>query len=254
MIVLSWNCRGLGNRSAVEVLAVLVRKKGPTILFLMETELTVREMEPIKTELGFASMLAVPSDGRRGGLAMLWKTDVMIDTQTYSPHHIDVQVLMPSTQPWRLTGFYGYSEEQLKPETWRLMRHLYNRSTLPWLCVGDYNEILVSEEKNGRHPRPLPPMLAFRNTLLACGLIYLGYHGYRYSWRNGCEGEDFVEERLDRAYASLGWSEIYPAAKVHPLTMSYSDHDPILITTSPQNVQHNRRPPIRREMGGPPGV
>ena len=73
MIVLSWNCRGLGNRSAVEVLADLVRKKGPTILFLMETELTVREMEPIKTELGFASMLAVPSDGRRWGLAMLWK-------------------------------------------------------------------------------------------------------------------------------------------------------------------------------------
>ena len=175
------------------------------------------------------------------GSGHVMETDVMIDTQTYSPHHIDVQVLMLSTQPWRLTGLYGYSEEQLKPETWRLMRHLYNRSTLPWLCVGDYNEILVSEEKNGRHPRPLPPMLAFRNTLLACGLIDLGYHGYRYTWRNGCEGEDFVEERLDRACASLGWSEIYPAAKVHPLTVSYSDHDPILITTSPQNVQHNRR-------------
>ncbi|XP_075670087.1 uncharacterized protein LOC142639835 [Castanea sativa] len=198
-------------------------------------------MKPIQTELGFASMLAVPSERRRGGLAMLWKSDVTIDTQTYSPHHIDVQVLMPSTQPWRLTGLYGYSEEQLKPETWRLMRHLYNRSTLPWLCIGDYNEILISEEKNGRLPRPLPPMLAFRNTLLACGLIDLGYHGYRYTWRNGREGEAFVEERLDRVCASLGWSEIYPAAKVHHLTVSYSDHDSILITTAPQNAQHNRR-------------
>ena len=179
----------------------------------METKLTVCEMEPIKTELGFASMLAIPSDGRRGGLAMLWKTDVKIDTQTYSPHHIDVQVLIPSTQPWRLTGLYGYSEEQLKPETWRLMKHLYNRSTLPWLCVGDYNEILVSEEKNGQNPRPLPPMLAFRNTLLACGLIDLGYHGYKYTWRNGREGEDFVEERLDRACASLGWSELFRRQK-----------------------------------------
>lgn len=104
MIVLSWNYWEIGNRSAVEVLADLVRKKDPIILFLMETKLTVHEMEPIKLELGFSSMLV--SEGRRGGLALLWKIDVVVDTQTYSPHHIDVQV--PSTQLWRLTGIYGY--------------------------------------------------------------------------------------------------------------------------------------------------
>ena len=83
-----------------------MRKKDPIILFLMETKLTVHEMEPIKSELGFSSMLAVSSEGRRGGLALLWKTDVVVHTQTYSPHHKDVQV--PSTQLWRLTGIYGY--------------------------------------------------------------------------------------------------------------------------------------------------
>lgn len=77
----------------------------------------VREMESIKTELGFPFMLAVSSEGRRGGLALLWKSDVVVDTQTFSPYHIDVQVLIPSMQPWRLTGIYGYLEEQLKPET-----------------------------------------------------------------------------------------------------------------------------------------
>ena len=71
IIILSWNCRGLGNRQAVEVLADLVRRKAPTILFLMETKLTFREMEPIKMELGFPSMLAISSEGRKGGLAML---------------------------------------------------------------------------------------------------------------------------------------------------------------------------------------
>ena len=80
MIVLSWNCRGLRNCSAVEVLAALVRTQVPTILFLMETKLIVREMEPIKLELGFSSLLAVSSEGRKGGLAMLWKPDVVIDT------------------------------------------------------------------------------------------------------------------------------------------------------------------------------
>ena len=95
----------------MEILVELVRKQVPTILFLMETKLTVREMESIKLEFGFSSMLVVSSERRRGGLAMLWKPDVVIDIQTYSLHRIDVHVLVPSTQPWRLTGIYSYSEE-----------------------------------------------------------------------------------------------------------------------------------------------
>ena len=132
--------------------------------------------------------------------------------------------LSPSTQPWRLTDIYGYLEEQMKTETWRLMRHLKNRSILPWLCIGNYNEILHSGEKNGRHPRPLPLMVAFQNTLLACRLIDLGYNGYMYTWWNGREGEAFVEERLDRACASLEWSELYPA-KVRQL-----EHHTLIMT------------------------
>ena len=48
----------------------------------METKLTVREMESIKAELGFQGMLVMSSDGRKGGLAMLWKTEVVLDTYT----------------------------------------------------------------------------------------------------------------------------------------------------------------------------
>ena len=82
MIVLSWNYQRLGNCSAIEVLYELVRKKAPTILFLMETKLTDREMKPIKTELGFYGLLAVLYNRRRGGLAILWKEEVIVDTLT----------------------------------------------------------------------------------------------------------------------------------------------------------------------------
>ena len=80
MIVLSWNCRGLGNRHVVQVLANLVRKQGPKILFLMETKLTKTELEPIQRELNFHSMTVVPSRGRSGGLALMWKDDVLLNT------------------------------------------------------------------------------------------------------------------------------------------------------------------------------
>ena len=73
MIALSWNDGGLGNRRAVEVLTEVVRKQVPTILFLMETKLKVREMEPIKSELGFSAMRVVTCVSRMGVLAYLGK-------------------------------------------------------------------------------------------------------------------------------------------------------------------------------------
>ena len=154
MIIINWNCRGLGNHRAVQVLTNLVGKKGLTILFLMETKLKVSEMQSVKRELEFPSMLVVPSVNRSGGLALLWKNEMVVSTLTYSPNHIDIHISSPSQILWRLTGVYRHPKERLKCETWHLMRHLWGRASLPSVCLGDFNEILSSDERNGRIPKP----------------------------------------------------------------------------------------------------
>ena len=45
MKIMSWNCWGLGNQRAVDVLSHLVREKAPKILFLMEIKQSVSEMK-----------------------------------------------------------------------------------------------------------------------------------------------------------------------------------------------------------------
>ena len=65
---------------------------------------------------------------------------MIVDTETYSPNHIDVRVHTQASPLWRLTGIYGHPEEQRKTETWRLMRHLHALASLPWVCLGDFNE------------------------------------------------------------------------------------------------------------------
>ena len=128
------------------------------MLFLMETKLTVSEMQSIKRDLEFPLMLVVPSVKRSGGLALLWKNEMVVSTQTYSLNHIDIHISSLLQILWRLTGVYGHPEERLKCETWRLMRHLWGRASLPWVCLSDFNEILSSDERNGRIPKPLRPM------------------------------------------------------------------------------------------------
>ena len=129
-------------------------------------------------------MLVVPCLGRRGGLAMLWKEEVDLNIQTYNQNHINALILTKQNMSWRITGFYGKPEEHLRHETWDLLKYLSTLTSTPWLCIGDYNEILSAEEKDGRLPKPMHLMQEFRSTLLHCGLIDLGYteiflHGKR---------------------------------------------------------------------------
>ena len=71
-------------------------------------------------------------------------------------------------------------------------KHLNSRNFVPWLYFGDFNEILQSEEKQGGLPKPLALMLNFREALLYCGLVDLGYQGNIFTWTNGCD--DLVQE------------------------------------------------------------
>ncbi|KAK9990782.1 hypothetical protein SO802_025767 [Lithocarpus litseifolius] len=141
---------------------------------------------------------------------------------------------------WRITGFYGKPEEHLRHETWDLLKHLSTRTSTPWLCIGDYNKILSAEEKDGRLPKPMHFMREFRSTLLHCGLIDLGYTGNIFTWDNGREGDDYVQERLDRACATLTWRKQFPYSRVSHFPVSYSDHVPLILTT--QVEQHHVRP------------
>ena len=154
---------------------------------------------------------------------------------------IDVHISSPSQILWRLTVVYGHPEERLKCETWHLIRHLQGRTSLPWVCLSDFNEILSFDERNCRIPKLLRPMQDFQTILLHRGLIDLGFQGYRYTWRNGRHGNDFVEQRLDRVCASEDWQEFYPQVKVLHTTAAYFDHDPILLTTEPTSLRHHRK-------------
>lgn len=158
--------------------------------------------------------------------------------QTYSPHYIDA-LIKDDNSFWRFTGFYWWPEEQRKRDSWQLLRHLHARSSYPWLCCGDFNEILSMEEKQGQLPRPPRLMQDFRKALLFCELVDLGYRGNIFTRDNGRLGEDLVQERLDKACANIEWKAFFPHVKVSQLQVSYFDHVPILISTI--ELVHPRR-------------
>ena len=172
---------------------------------------------------------------------MLWIAEMNLHIQTYSPNHIDALIFDNNNSPSRLTGFYKRPEEHRRHETWQLLCHLSSRFSVPWLCVGDYNEILVSKEKQGRIPKPLHLMLDFQEALSNYSLIDFGFQENIYTWSNGRESDNFVQARLDRACATLEWREQFPRAKVTHLHSSYSDHIPIMVSTHNPSTSTRRK-------------
>ena len=72
-------------------------------------------------------------------------------------------------------------------------------------------------------------MLAFRDCLLLCELVDLGFAGVPYTYNNGQHGDRNVQVRLDRAYADETWKDLFPATRVLHLATPCSDHAPLLI-------------------------
>jgi exonuclease III len=230
MNLLSWNCQGLGNPWTVQDLCLMVKEKKPDILFLMETKCRKERMEGIRVKLNFQGLFVVEPVGLSGGLALLWKDRQLLKIQNYSQRHINA-IVKPNAvgEPWKLTCFYGHPVTGRRHESWALLKHLKQFQPIPWVCIGDFNEILVQEEKTGVVHRKERQMGQFRDALDTCNLRDLGFIGARYTWTNKRHDENFVSERLDRAVANPQWKAIYSVVNVFVLAGRASDHKPILM-------------------------
>ena len=58
-------------------------------MFLCETKLRVQLINKKTEALNFQHCFAVSSNGKGGGLAMMWSENVTIDIKSYSKHYID---------------------------------------------------------------------------------------------------------------------------------------------------------------------
>ncbi|KAE8815159.1 Elongation factor 1-alpha [Hordeum vulgare] len=212
-------------------------QQGEGIQELSGSKRKVLEEEGSETgrwKLGLASMWVVKPDGRSRGIAAFWRREMVLSLRSSGRRHIDFDVTEPNGDTWRLTGVYGESQGDRKKETWKMMRILgqQHENGRPWLCLGDFNEILTGDEKCGGVARPQSCMDQFRDALESCGLNDLGYCGDKFTWRNHCRDVDgYICERLDRAMGNSEWAAKFPTFKVTNGNPRRSDHRPILVDT-----------------------
>ena len=141
----------------------------------------------------------------------MWKKELDVQILSYSTGHIDTLVKETGVDcRWRFTGFYGCPETKNRKHSWTLLKRLSKERQEPWLCAGDFNEIMLTHEKKGKTKRLSKQMEEFQEATSFAGLKDLRFEGTPFTWTNGREGVNCVWERLDRALACNQWKEKFP--------------------------------------------
>ncbi|KAL8106853.1 hypothetical protein AgCh_023591 [Apium graveolens] len=227
----------MGSPWKVRFLQDVIRQDRPSVIFLCETLSSKVQMERVRLKIKFQGMLMVEAQGRSGGLALFWKENDQVKLLSLSQNHIDVEITIRGMLTWRLTGFYGEPNQNQRRRTWDLLRHLARDSNLPWVTMGDMNNIVSQLDKRGGTAYPQKLIDGFNAVLEETGLQDMELYGHQFTWERGRNTENWLEIRLDRALVTNGWYGLFPLAKLYRVEGSPSDHSPIFLEPKANLVQ-----------------
>lgn len=175
---------------AVQAILEIVQQHRPLVIFLFERKCSESVIIHKQRSLGFDKSFSVSSNGREGGLSILQKEKVEIIVQSYSMNPIDIECrLEDSTQWWWLMGFYRHPSMANRHLSWSLLASLGQRSSLSWVCMGDFNEILNVEEQVGGNHRRESQINGLKYPVHACQLTDLSFVCSSYTWTDNRKDE-----------------------------------------------------------------
>uniref|UniRef100_A0A803Q2M5 Reverse transcriptase n=1 Tax=Cannabis sativa TaxID=3483 RepID=A0A803Q2M5_CANSA len=119
----------------------------------------------------------------------------------------------------------------VKEVFWKSLEEECSQCTLPWVLLGDLNCIRGQEEKSGGRLVSPAETKWLNNFMLNTGGVDLRFLGNKFTWQNKRFNGGLIRERLDRAVCSSDWILSYENAGTCNLSISISDHAPIIFDT-----------------------
>ena len=114
-----------------------------------------KRAQDLRWNFGFTNAFGVKSDGLSGGLCLYWNNDSKVSLKSFSKSHIDVLIQNDSLGEveWRFTGFYGDPLRARRKRSWDLLKYMRREFNNPWICAGDFNEVLHATGQLGGNER-----------------------------------------------------------------------------------------------------
>ncbi|XP_026410824.1 uncharacterized protein LOC113306055 [Papaver somniferum] len=122
-----------------------------------------------------------------------------------------------------IAGVHAATLTVNRRELWKDLEDINNLNK-PWLVIGDFNTMMIMEEKKGGLAPLKISMMEFKNCLNICGLIQAPSTGLHFSWCNNRAGRKRIVCNLDRAVFNDKWLELFPSWGYKVGERGRSDH------------------------------
>ena len=239
MRIISWNCRGLGNAPTVRQGKQIAQFWKPDFFFLLETCLIEGRGKFFLSNWGFKGSSEVLREGLSGGLLLGWTQDWDVSILFQNRHFIHSLITNMQGEVFIVTFLYGHPNLAQRHLIWNELQIFGRQICQKWVCIGDFNQVLHESDKLTFKDNIMIGNLQLQLVLSALCLIPIDSKGLPFTWMNKRQGDEFVMEKLDRAFANTEWLDHFPHSVVRNLPIIRSDHGPIILDTDyPQQFRH----------------
>ena len=203
-------------------------------MIITETRVGGDRAAKIIEGLPYDGFFVTETIGYAGGLWLLWKkeeVEVIMLAATKQEIHATIKVCN-SDLTWLISSIYSSPRLAERKILWENLSQVALLHTLPWLLLGDFNEILCGNDKMGGRQINLNRALEFKSCLDDCNFLDLGFSGPKYTWTNGRQVFDLILERIDRCFVNPAWRILFPEASVTHFPRVFYDHCHVLFELS----------------------
>lgn len=213
MKILSWNVRGIGNNKCLRNCREMFRNYKPDVLSLLETRCDESSVaEAFGNKLGFQQVSLLPSAGFAGGILVMWNESVNVQV-IHSTFQVVHFMVSENNLSWVLSCSYVQPHCQMKELFWEEMTSFAYNLNLPWVVIGDFNDIASSEEKSGGAEFSANRAQQFLERSQGCDLNDIGASlGTKLTWSLRVNGRVILRERLNRAFRHSLALQCFPEA------------------------------------------
>ncbi|KAM2096827.1 hypothetical protein ACFX1R_020424 [Malus domestica] len=213
----------------------------PNIMVLLETKNKSNHYGYLKKRLDLEYMHAMEPRSIGGCLCVFLRDTSQVTLVKFKDFVIEVKIWDEHKKcHWYLFVIYASTDEKKRQDQWGyLSRRLGNNKGKTFL-IGDFNDILCNDEKEGGNYRPTSSMRDFREFVAQNELMDLGFVGYPFTWRNNQEAKP-IQQRLDRGLATIGWQDLYPENTIRHVVLERSDHALLFFAMEKVKVGRGRK-------------
>ncbi len=142
----------MGRKNFWSNLAVNCKIERIQLMALLETKSEIEPVEKAWKSAGFDNMIYSPACGLSGGICILWKSYQLISESilVYQKEDRFICILYEDNNSKRrlfIIFVYAPPNQQQKQAFWDKLQNFISTLDLPFMIVGDLNEIEKSSEK-----------------------------------------------------------------------------------------------------------